>query len=614
MSKPKPAPTPTVAPIPTVAPTPAPTPTVAPTPAPIPTVAPTPAPTPTPVPGVPSAPGNVGLECAGDGGRFVLAASWTLPRGARAVWQWYRAGVRFNRGDSGYVSSASLPGVEGAGEYSVRVLAYHSGRKGRKHSQWAAAAATCSALAAPTGVSAVCGSDGVLSVSWKVPVGLAVGHYRQVVVEVDGAVVGTVHVPNLDRDGDGPVHEPGAVKSGSYTWDGAETGRAHEVRVRLVSYDSLLPHEGRGKTESQWAAPASLGACPRLAPTSVSASCNSHGVVHLDWDSVRGADAYKVAGIDYEGTATQVYAQRWENETYTLKVKARPKGQQWDNTSDVWSAPATVTCDPLNPASPVWPQWRSPNGAGLVVTEPDPDNPGETIQRVRHWTNLALNRFMPDSTKNAEKGRDNCTVTKRNDDDDGWIRTCIIHWAERVTVRADLAWHPADAPHIQEASHAHRHDDDTGDYGHEAAHHHCTPELVQAIINGPNPLPGLTGCSTGAPHGNHADFEDGRTWADRLGEYAVSGTLGGIAVAASTFTAGVSLFVVGFVGGGVSNEVVYQLTQDGKVELTMDAARGCAPTAGWQKRTAAVETGATSGSYATEYNHIIHYCKNTGSD
>jgi hypothetical protein len=155
----------------------------------------------------------------------------------------------------------------------------------------------------------------------------------------------------------------------------------------------------------------------------------------------------------------------------------------------------------------------------------------------------------------------------------------------------------------------HRHNDDTGDYGHGAAHHHCTPELVRAIISGPNPPRGLTDCPTGTPHGDHVDFDDGRTWADRLGEYVVSTAIGGIAVVVSPVTGGVSVVV-----GAVGNEVVYQLTKDGKVELPLDPTRGCAPTAGWQKRIPEVETEITSGSYTTKYNHMIHHCEDTGSN
>ncbi|MCG8624301.1 MAG: hypothetical protein MJE68_20195, partial [Proteobacteria bacterium] len=310
----------------------------------------------------------------------------------------------------------------------------------------------------------------------------------------------------------------------------------------------------------------------------------------------------------YEGPATEVYAQRWEGETYKFRIRARARtGQAWSG----WTDPVTVTCDPLDPASPVWPQWRSPNGAGLVVTEPDPNNPGETIQRVRHWTNPGLIRHTPESTKNPSLGRDNCSATQRNEDDDGWVRTCTINWTERITVRANLAWHPADIPHVHEVAHSHRHDDSTGDYGHDNTHHHCTPALLQQIINGPRPPVGITGCPSSPPHGDHVDFDDGRTWSQRIGDYAVSGAVGGIAVALLPLTAGWSLTVVGAVASGAASEVIYQLTEDGSVVLTMYPTRGCSLTAGYHKRTSEVQTEATSGSYTTRYNNIIHYCENS---
>ena len=491
--------------------------------------------------------------------------------------------------------------VDEPGVYSVDLLALHR-PPGR-----AKASVVCeeAGLAAPTSATAACSAGGVLSVSWRhrgplVPLGL------QFDVEVDGTVVGSVNYRSL----------PGRAESYSYSWDEAHSNRAHRVRVRVApSPAGVASGEDR---HSAWSGPVTATKCAVFKPAGfTTASCNVHGVVHLEWDSVNGADRYDLRNtapgeesINYEGPATEVYAQRWEGETYKIRIRARAQtGQKWSG----WTAAKEIKCDPLNPASPVWPQWRSPNGAGLVVTEPDPDKPGQTIQRVRHWTNLPLNRFMPDSMKNPRLGRDNCSATRRNDDDDGWIRTCTIYWAERVTVRADLAWHPADTPHIHESSHVHRHDDDTGDYGHGVAHHHCTPELVQTIINGPNPPAGLTGCPTGTPHSDHVDFDDGRTWADRLGQYALTGAVGGIAVAASPLTGGLSIFV-GAVGSGATGEVIYQLTKDGKVVLTMEPARGCAPTAGWQKRTPAVKAEVASGDYATEYNHIIHFCENTGSN
>lgn len=424
---------------------------------------------------------------------------------------------------------------------------------------------------APTNLAAACSAGGVLTVSWGVKRSFEAN--RQFEVEVDGTTVATV------------PHVRGSTKE-SYRWTHAVSNRAHRVRMRITS----TPQGVRlgENVESAWTAPVTANKCAVFNTGFTTASCNGHGVVHLKWNPVNGADRYDLKNIapgeesiNYEGPATEVYAQRWEGETYKIRIRTRARtGQRWSG----WTAAKEIKCDPLNPASPVWPQWRSPNGAGLVVTEPDPDNPGETIQQVRHWTNPALNRFMPDSTKNPRLGRHNCSATRRNDDDDGWIRTCTIYWAERVTVRADLAWHPADQPHIYETPHVHRHDDDTGDYGHDNAHHHCTPELVQTIINGPNPPPGLTGCPTGTPHGDHVDFDDGRTWADRLGQYAVTTIIEGILT---------------IVGGAAGNEAIYQLTQDGKVELPMEPARGCAPTAGWQKRTPAAKTEITSGGYAT---------------
>jgi hypothetical protein len=170
----------------------------------------------------------------------------------------------------------------------------------------------------------------------------------------------------------------------------------------------------------------------------------------------------------------------------------------------------------------------------------------------------------------------------------------------------------------------HRHNDDTGDYGHEAAHHHCTPELARTIINSANPLPGFTGCPQGASHGNHVDFDDGRTLADRLGSYIVSGAFGAgataVAIALAPVTAGASVIgwasaVAGVVGGGVGGEIWYQLSDDGKVILKMSGKRGCAPKSGWEKKTVEVELAeAAFAGYTTKYDHIIRYCEETVVD
>ncbi len=597
--EPEPSSEPEPEPEPSSEPEPEPEPSSEPEPEPEPSSEPEPDPTPKPVP--PGAPSWPWLSCVvNDEGGVTLTLGWTAGRNAEGHEAEELGGdlAKWSSNDRDEVmfSTAATPGES----YRWRVRSTGTGVAPSGWTSWAHVDCPNPGVGAPTNLAAACSAGGVLSVSWRhrgplVPLGL------QFDVEVDGTIVGDVGYKSV----------PSSVESYSYSWNGALSNRAHRVQVRVAPSPAGV--ESGEERDSAWTLPVTANKCAVFKPSArgFSGTCTSHGVVHLDWDPVNGADRYDVNyeaddtltnpdpntdSIRYEGSATEVYAQRWEGETYKFRVRARAiAGQEWSG----WTAAKEVKCDPLNPASPVWPQWRSPNGAGLVVTEPDPDNPGQTIQRVRHWTNLPLNRFVPDSTKNPRLGRHNCSATRRNDDDDGWIRTCTIYWAERVTVRADLAWHPADQPHIYETSHVHRHDDDTGDYGHDNAHHHCTPELVQTIINGPNPPPGLTGCPIGTPHGDHVDFDDGRTWADRLGQYAVTTIIEGILT---------------IVGGAAGNEAIYQLTQDGKVELPMEPARGCAPTAGWQKRTPAIKAEITSGGYATEYNHIIHYCENTGSN
>ena len=583
---------------------PVPKPTSTAAPKPTATAKPKPKPKPTPTPVI-EEPSGVGLECTQAAGGFALSASWTLPAGARAYWRWLNGMDFIGYGTLSAVSGATQR-VGEAGEYSVQVQARYPGDK---QSGWVASAvAVCSPLTAPANMSAACSAGGVLSVSWKhqgplVPLGL------QFDVEVDGAVVGSVNYRSL----------PGRAESYSYSWDGAHSNKAHRVRVRVApSPAGVASGEDR---ESAWTLPVTASKCAVFKPTGfTTASCNSHGVVHLKWNPVNGADRYDLKNtapgeesINYEGPGTEVYAQRWEGETYKIRIRARARtGQKWSG----WTAAETVTCDPLAPvlltanrALNVSPHWASPNGSWVNL------NPG------RQWIAPQVLRYMPDDTKDQTLGRDNCTETRRNDDDDGWTRTCTFHWTEPLAVRLDEATakklsHPAQIDHSLTS---HLHMDADGDPT-TTPHRHC--KTTAGTCPGPDDpnAPDL------AWHSPLPDLDD-NFWTEQVLVNGISGaaSIGGasyVAAALAGANAGAPTVVgavVGFVVG-VAAAWLWQNNVEEHLYLVMNASTGCLDLSlgggpRWQSGgsdATEVEYTLEEGGYETKVVHEIAHCVKVG--
>lgn len=240
-----------------------------------------------------------GAECSVVDGGFELSVSWTWVGPAPAAFEVSASAFAAD----GYHSDAELGGSarravfrpEKPGDYAVHVLALDGiGTKARTKT-----ACHQQALRPPQDLRAVCTAAGELEVSWTTEPSFL--PRIQAEVEVDGTAVGAAG------------YARGAT-SGSYTWPGAESNRAHRVRVRLAS-TPLGVHLGDGH-DSGWSEPATA-TCAALKPLGISASCNSHGVVHLDWDLVNGADRYDLKNtapgeesVNYQGAATEVHAQR----------------------------------------------------------------------------------------------------------------------------------------------------------------------------------------------------------------------------------------------------------------------------------------------------------------
>jgi hypothetical protein len=486
--------------------------------------------------------------------------------------------------------------AEEAGEYSVRVLAYYPGRKGRKYSAWETAAVECSAnaLAAPTGVSAVCGSDGVLAVSWGhrgplVPLGL------QFDVEVDGTTVGAVAYRST----------PGSVESYAYRWDGAHSNRAHRVRVRVApSLAGAAAGEGR---ESPWSAVVDAGKCAVFRPSGfTTATCNSHGVVRLEWDPVGGADRYDLkntaAGeesVSYEGPATEVYAQRWEGETYKIRIRARARtGQQWSG----WTEPETVTCADFSSADPD-DQWDSPNGQRITSYR---GGIGSS-----HWIDPPLYRYMPGPTKSETLGRDNCGPTEPATDG-GWTRTCRVYWTEPLAIQLsqenfnEIYGHSQGITHeaTQEAAHIHI----TGGIASIKPHRHCAttdgacpgpanPKAPDLAWHPPLPGPG-----------------------DPWWQTALIG-IGGTAAAGGTTYGATKLIpqlsqrtgATGFLLGSAASVGIAFWQRDGDhYNLTITGALDCLnhpDISGWNKMIMSFTKTSTLGTYTTKTITEIAYCQ-----
>ena len=199
----------------------------------------------------------------------------------------------------------------------------------------------------------------------------------------------------------------------AYTFENPTPHHTHKVRVRELAT--------RSETEfSAWVETSEY--CPRWVPQSVSASCNSHGVVTLEWDHMAGADNYQTIGIIYTGlggTGSQrrVHAQRQEGQTYAFQVQAHTAGD-WGDPSPT----ASVDCDPLDPldpssTNPTNPGWRSPNGYEYDIG----------LGTVT-WVNPPVDRLVA-SEATMNMGASNCSSTEPKAGG-GHTRTCTFVWTE----------------------------------------------------------------------------------------------------------------------------------------------------------------------------------------
>ena len=192
--------------------------------------------------------------------------------------------------------------------------------------------------------------------------------------------------------------------------------KQHEVRLQARTLDAHTP------AEYPWTARVTADKCPRFVPQNATASCNSHGVVKVSWVAVEGAAKYKLDNLAYEGPGgadgdrRYAVAQRNEGETYTFRAAAHTAGD-WGG----WSNTATITCDPLDPSEPGYPDWQSPNGyreSGCVQ--------GACVNR---WVNPPLARLVA-SEATMSMGAHNCTAARPKNPGGGHTRACTFIWTE----------------------------------------------------------------------------------------------------------------------------------------------------------------------------------------
>ena len=387
--------------------------------------------------------------------------------------------------------------------------------------------------------------------------------------------------------------------------------------------------------ESAWSELAVANKCDVFKPSAkgFSGSCTSHGVVHLSWDPVNGADRYDVNyeaddtltnpdpntdSIRYEGPATEVYAQRWEGETYKFRVRARAKtGQQWSG----WTDPVTVVCDPfhhrqLEPSGHDTDRsvsWTSPNSKFSAHSLGRHPYLHGTVQLVRH--NPIHVRYMTDETKDLTLGRDNCSATQRNEEDDGWTRTCTIYWTEPIAIELD-------EDVVGELSHISGwiHQEDTAHIYLDAEgvlvstpHRHCAGD---GTCSDESDVPDL------AWHPAMPDPDDD-FWQNTLTDSGITALGGGIAgpvvAAALGLTIGAGIVVGVVVGFGV-NVVYAWLSRDDDIVFIIDGYHGCLETSLSESNTwvqnellSPIEETFEEGGYETVIRHEIVYCEQSQS-
>ena len=212
-------------------------------------------------------------------------------------------------------------------------------------------------LPAPTGLQADCAVSGELEIDWSVVPSSAIATSRYFEVEIDGVYVADASY----------IYGSSEVAD---TFESPTPRHTHEVRVRERA-------TAGGETAfSGWAETSEY--CPRWVPQSVSASCNGHGVITLEWDHMAGADNYQTIGIIYTGlggTGSQrrVHARRQEGQTYGFQVQAHTAGDWGDP-----SPPAAVECAGPDPGGSFWKDVQKRGiltAMGAMAATPTPATP-----------------------------------------------------------------------------------------------------------------------------------------------------------------------------------------------------------------------------------------------
>ena len=473
------------------------------------------------------------------------------------------------------------------------------------------------ALPAPTGLQADCAASGELVITWNTdPIPGIYVPLRLFEVEINGE-----HVANAEY---APANPPAA-----YTYNNPTPHHTHEIRIRERS-DVVVA----GNTEfSAWAETSEY--CPRWVPQSVSASCNSHGVVTLEWDHMAGADNYQTIGIIYTGlggTGSQrrVHAQRQEGQTYGFQVQAHTAGD-WGDPSPT----ASVDCDPLDPDNPGGqpddpynPDWESPNGI---------ESSGGVL-----WVNPPVDRLVA-SEATMNMGASNCSSTEPKAGG-GHTRTCTFVWTEpkNIDLTDELVLDFSHGPTLPHATppkdqfwHIYKNSDGHAD---TAEHRHCPTHDVNGdgdtddAEDNDGTCPGPDTDLPDLPWHPALPDKDDPFWQDGLEEDIVGG-YGGLFVTQATALALQRLGFVAagaIVGGPIGAAVGVLLgigiarflawLEDDQPTVTIAGHAGCLDPPediDWQaERWQAVENSFTTTEqahgYETVYEHIIFSCEKMG--
>ena len=480
--------------------------------------------------------------------------------------------------------------------------AHHLGG-GPAHTKKTVPASGCSDFASPEPFTVVCGADGKLRASWG------------------GYVGNPVAVMAIEGDRSFATDRPSDLEA---VWDDVVPLATYELRGRV----EIFP-VGKPSLYSPWTA-WKTATCPVFVPQNVSDSCNSHGVVKLDWDPVSGADLYQVDGINYEGPSTVVYAQRSEGHSYEFKVKARPSGGDWGQG---WSDAASVSCPALDPDKPKYPAWKSPRGSLHTVC----DERGSYCTSV--WLNPLLDRYVLGETTAMGSGVDNCTSPEPKAGG-GWIRTCTVYWTEEpvyVPLTDDFIRnvdHGSDDDHGSERLHIYRDPDDES-IAATAKHRHCLKHDVNGDGDTDDP-----GDNDGTCPGPDTDVPDlawhptlpnaADPWWKTSAESNLLTTAGSAAAGggakwlvrfASASTAAKYGRFAGWIGAGAAFGAGFFYSwwknKDNQPTIPIAGVNGCLDPGDtdwdadrWEMRTKTLTTTKEAHTYETKIIHEIAYCVN----